>query len=129
MRPFRYRVAIAPMGPPGADTRRWRPRSNDASVVRAAAVEQTARRSTTAAVVADLQPTSAIQRRHGKAKMLPTASAEASVVDVEDRHYVRQLLSGIGVLVGYHGRAKSEKLDYVAPPAVVVLMQLDLDDP
>ncbi len=116
------------MGPPGADTRRRRPRSTDASVVRAAAVEQTASRSTTVAVVTDLQSVSAFQRRRRTAKMLPTASAEVSVVDVEDRHYVRQLLSGIGVLVGYHGRTKGEKLDYVASPAVVVLMQLDLDD-
>jgi hypothetical protein len=80
-------------------------------------------------VVADLQLVSAFQRRHRTTKMLSTASAEVSVVDVEDRHYVRQLLSGIGVLVGYHGRTKSEKLNYVAPPAVVVLVQLDLDDP
>jgi hypothetical protein len=116
------------MGPPGADTRRRRPRSTDASVVRAAAVEQTTSRSTTVAAVAGLQSVSAFRRRHRTAKMFPAASAEVSVVDVEDRHYVRQLLSGIGVLVGYHGRAKSEKLDYVAPPAVVVLVQLDLDD-
>ena len=63
MRPLRYSVTIAPIGPPGADTRRCRPRTTDASVVRPAAVEQTASRTTTTAVVADPQPISSFHRR------------------------------------------------------------------
>ena len=45
------------------------------------------------------------------------------VVDVEDRRDVRQLLPCLGVLVGHHGRAESEELEYVAAPAVAVLVE------
>jgi hypothetical protein len=59
---------------------------------------------------------------------LANASRTELVVDVEDRHDVRQLLPVLGMLVGYYGGAESEKLDHVTAPAVVVLVQLDLDD-
>jgi hypothetical protein len=68
---LRYSVAIDPIGPPGADTRRWRPRTTDASVVRAAAVEETATRTTTAAAAADRKPISAFQHRHRTIRILP----------------------------------------------------------
>ena len=53
----------------------------------------------------------------------------ASVVDVEHRRDVRQLLALVGMLVGHDGGPEGKELDHVAAPSVAVLVKLDLDDP